>query len=58
MELCYNQTDAALIHTQQKLLDVLEVKGRELGADALIQIKYVFQACYPVASGIAIKYMD
>lgn len=58
VELCYIQTDGTLFHTPQKLLDGLKEKGRELGADALIQIKYDFQAWYPVASGIAIKYVD
>lgn len=27
-------------------------------ADAIIDIKYDFQAWYPVASGVAIKYVD
>jgi len=58
VEICYIQTDGAIFHTPQKLLDGLKKKGIELKADAIIDIKYDFQAWYPVASGIAIKYKE
>lgn len=55
-EICYIQVDGGLFHTPQKLLEGLKKKGLEIKADAIIEIKYDFQAWYPIASGIAIKY--
>ncbi len=58
VEICYIQTDGGIFTTPQKLLDELKKKGIALEADALIDIKYDFQAWYPVASGIAIVYTN
>lgn len=57
VEICYIQTDGAIFHTPQKLLDGLKKKAIKLEADAIINIKYDYQAWYPNASGIAIKYI-
>lgn len=58
LEICYIQTDGAIFHTPQKLLDGLKQKGREIDADAIIHIKYDYQGWYPVVSGIAIRYRE
>lgn len=58
VEIAYVQADGAVFHTPQKLLNGLVKKATELNADAVIQIKYDFQFWYPVASGVAIKYVD
>jgi len=42
IEICYIQTDGAIFHTPQKLLDGLKKKAIELEADAIIAIKYDF----------------
>lgn len=55
-EISYIQTDGGIFHTPQQLLNGLQKKGAELKADAIINIKYDFQAWYPVVSGTAIKY--
>lgn len=55
-EICYIQTDGAVFHTPQKLLNGLKEKAVDMDADAIIDIKYDFQAWYPIASGVAIKY--
>ncbi len=57
-EICYIQTDGAVYHTPQQLLNGLKKKAAELKADAVIHIKYDFQAWYPLVSGIAIKYCE
>ncbi|GCD78986.1 hypothetical protein [Schleiferia thermophila] len=57
-EISYIQTDGAVFHTPQQLLNGLKKKAIELKADAVINIKYDFQAWYPVVSGTAIKYVD
>ncbi len=58
IEVSYIQTDGAIFHTPQQLLNGLKKKATELKADAVVNIKYDFQAWYPVVSGIAIKYND
>lgn len=58
IEISYLQTDGSVFHTPQKLLDGLKKKAVELEADAIIAIKYDFQAWYPNASGIALKYVN
>jgi cobalamin biosynthesis Co2+ chelatase CbiK len=55
-EISYIQTDGSIFHTPQKLLNGLKQKGIELKADAIINVKYDFQAWYPIASGTAIKF--
>jgi hypothetical protein len=57
-EICYIQTDGGVFHTPQKLLDGLKKKAKEQNADAVINIRFDFQAWYPVVSGTAIKYND
>ena len=57
-EISYIQTDGGIFHTPQKLLNGVKKKASELQADAVINIKYDFQAWYPVISGTAIKYKD
>lgn len=58
VEISYIQTDGAIFHTPQQLLNGLKKKATELKADAVVNIKYDFQAWYPVVSGTAIKYND
>ena len=58
IEICYIETSGAIFHTPQNLLNGLKKKAKELEADAIINIKYDFQAWYPIASGIAIKYKE
>ena len=58
VEINYIQTDGGIFHTPQQLLNGLKKKAIELKADAVINIKYDFQAWYPVVSGTAIKYID
>jgi hypothetical protein len=58
VEISYIQTDGGVFHTPQQLLNGLKKKAVELKADAVINIKYDFQAWYPVVSGTAIKYTD
>ncbi|MEJ5266231.1 MAG: hypothetical protein WHW07_00295 [Bacteroidales bacterium] len=55
-EIYYIQTDGAIFHTPQHLLNGLKKKASELNADAVINIKYDFQGLYPIVSGTAIKY--
>lgn len=57
-EIAYIQADGSVFHTPQKLLNGLVKKATELNADAIIQIKYDFQFWYPIASGVAIKYVE
>lgn len=57
-EIGYIQTDGGIFHTPQKLLNGLKKQASELQADAVINIKYDFQAWYPIISGTAIKYKD
>ena len=57
-EISYIQTDGGIFHTPQQLLNGLKKKAVELQADAVINIKYDFQAWYPIVSGTAIKYKD
>ena len=56
IEICYIQTDGAVYHTPQQLLNGLKKKASLLKADAVINIKYDFQGWYPLVSGTAIKY--
>jgi len=58
IEISYIQTDGAIYHTPQQLLNGLKKKAVELQADAVINIKYDFQGWYPIVSGTAIKYND
>lgn len=58
VEINYIQTDGGIFHTPQQLLNGLKKKAIEIKADAVINIKYDFQAWYPVVSGTAIKYTD
>ena len=58
VELSYIQTDGGIFNTPQQLLNGLKKKAAELQADAVINIKYDFQAWYPIVSGTAIKYKD
>lgn len=58
VEISYIQTDGGIFHTPQNLLNGLKKKAIEIKADAVINIKYDFQAWYPVVSGTAIKYTD
>jgi hypothetical protein len=58
VEISYIQTDGGIFHTPQQLLNGLKKKATELKADAVINIKFDFQAWYPVVSGTAIKYND
>lgn len=58
VEITYIQTDGSIFHSPQQLLNGLKKKAIELKADAVINIKYDFQAWYPVVSGTAIKYSD
>jgi hypothetical protein len=55
-EICYIQTDGAVFHTPQQLLNGLKKKAALLKADAVVNIKYDFQGLYPLVSGTAIKY--
>lgn len=57
-EISYIQTDGSVFHTPQHLLNGLKKKATALKADAIVNIKYDFQAWYPVVSGTAIKYDD
>lgn len=57
-EISYIQTDGGIFHTPQQLLNGLKKKAAELQADAVINIKFDFQAWFPVVSGTAIKYKD
>lgn len=57
-EIGYIQTDGGIFHTPQQLLNGLKKQATELQADAVINIKYDFQAWYPIVSGTAIKYKD
>ncbi|NLA25236.1 MAG: hypothetical protein GX879_09755 [Bacteroidales bacterium] len=57
-EICYIQADGGIFHTPQKLLNGLKKKAIEVKADAVINIKYDFQAWYPIVSGTAIKYTE
>jgi hypothetical protein len=58
VEISYIQTDGGIFHTPQKLLNGMKKKAIELKADAIINIKYDYQAWYPFVSGTAIKYND
>lgn len=58
VEISYIQTDGSIFHTSQQLLNGLKKRATELKADAVINVKYDFQAWYPVVSGTAIKYSD
>ncbi len=58
VEISYLQVDGSVFNTPQKLLNGLKKKADEMKADAIINIKYDFQAWYPIASGTAIKYID
>lgn len=58
VEISYIQTDGGIFHTPQKLLNGLKKKALGLQADAVINIKYDFQAWCPIVSGTAIKYKD
>jgi len=57
-EIGYIQTDGGIFHTPQQLLNGLKKQATELQADAVINIKYDFQAWYPIVSGTAIKYKN
>ena len=57
-EICYIQTDGAIIHSPQILLNGLKKKAMELNADAVVNIKFDFQGIYPLVSGTAIKYTN
>jgi hypothetical protein len=57
-EIGYIQTDGGIFHTPQQLLNGLKKQATELQADAVINIKYDFQAWFPIVSGTAIKYKD
>ena len=57
-EIAYIQADGSILHTPQHLLNGLKKKAIALNADAIINIKYDFQAWYPLASGTAVKYKD
>lgn len=58
VEICYIETSGGIFHTPQQLLKGLKKKAVEIKADAVINIKYDFQAWYPIVSGTAIKYKD
>ena len=58
VEISYIQTEGAVFHTPQELLNELKKKAAELQADAVINIKYDFQGWSPFVSGTAIKYKD
>lgn len=58
IEIYYIQTDGAIFHSPRNLLNGLKKKAVKLKADAIINIKFDFQGCYPTVSGIAIKYTD
>jgi len=58
IEICYIETSGGIFHTPQNLLNGLKKKATELEVDAVINIKYDFQAWYPIASGIAVKYKE
>lgn len=58
VELSYIQTDGAIFHTPAQLLKGLKKKAQKINADAIINIKYDFQAWYPVVSGVAIRYVE
>lgn len=57
-EVAYLQCDGAIFHTPQHLLNGLKKRAISLKADALIQVKYDFQAWYPNASAIAIVFTE
>ncbi|GAB4376635.1 MAG: hypothetical protein Kow0075_03930 [Salibacteraceae bacterium] len=56
VEVAYLQADGAVFHTPRHLLNGLKKKAAEIGADAIVDVRYDFQAWYPVAMGVAIKY--
>lgn len=58
VEICYIETSGGVFHTPQQLLNGLKRKAEEIKADAVVNIKYDFQAWYPIVSGIAIRYID
>lgn len=58
IEISYIQVDGSVFHNPQPLLNGLKKKATELKADAVINIKYDFQAWYPIVSGTAIKYLE
>ncbi len=57
-ELSYIQTDGTIFHTPQQLLNGLKKKAAKLQADAVINIRFDFQAYLPIVSGTAIKFKD
>lgn len=58
VEICYIETSGGIFHTPQQLLNGLKKKAVEIKADAVINVRYDFQAWYPIVSGTAIKYKD
>jgi hypothetical protein len=57
-EVAYLQCDGSIFHTPQHLLNGLKKKALSIKADALIQVKYDYQAWYPNASAVAIVYIE
>ncbi|MDD3740558.1 MAG: hypothetical protein PHH30_04890 [Bacteroidales bacterium] len=55
-EIKYIQVDGAIFHTPERLMIDLSEKAKVEGADAVINVKFDYQAWYPVLSGVAIKY--
>jgi len=55
-EIKYIQVDGAIFHTPEKMMINLAERAKTEGADAVINVKFDYQAWYPVLSGVAIKY--
>lgn len=55
-EIKYIQVDGAIFHTPEKMMASLSEMAKAEGADAVINVKFDYQAWYPVLSGVAIKY--
>jgi len=55
-EIKYIQVDGAIFHTPDRMMIDLSERAKSEGADAVINVKFDYQAWYPVLSGVAIKY--
>lgn len=55
-EIMYIQADGGVFHSSAKLLEKLKERGKEEGADAIVNVQFDYQFWWPNVSGIAIKY--
>ena len=52
----YIQVDGGIFNTPEQLLTKLTEQAKKEGSDAVINVRYDFQATWPIISGTAIKY--